>query len=341
MKFSSEETIKGLNTIIEKHKNSAPLEILKYIVINKLDDIPLPASGNTLERWQVLAHMATTDLSLAKFYESHCDAKAILNELNAMNFNTDSLWGVWCAEPPHYKVEISQTTECAANKQVSITGTKAWCSGAVGLTHALVSVLFEEQKYLVAVALDDPSISIDTSNWQAVGMKNTNSYNVTFNDTKATIVGNANEYLNRVGFIYGAAGVASCWYGALCKVAHYVKNNTNKKANPYKLAHLGAIDSLLAANLSLIRDTAIAIDMQPEGNHLQQISRMRLSVESAAEEILCRASRALGAVPFCLDNDFAQLMADIPVFIRQSHAEFDQANLAELVLARGNEQWQL
>src|SRR5471032_1151976 len=42
---------------------------------------PLPGHGATLERWRMLAMVAAYDLSLAKLYEGHADAIAILSEL--------------------------------------------------------------------------------------------------------------------------------------------------------------------------------------------------------------------------------------------------------------------
>ena len=43
--------------------------------------LPLPGSGQTLERWRALAGVAAVDLSLAKLFESHTDALAIMAEL--------------------------------------------------------------------------------------------------------------------------------------------------------------------------------------------------------------------------------------------------------------------
>jgi len=44
---------------------------------------------------------------------------------------------------------------------------------------------------------------------------------------------------------------------------------------------------------------------------------------------LQHAGRALGAATLCHDAQVARLMADLPVFMRQSHAERDLAALGE------------
>jgi hypothetical protein len=43
-------------------------------------------------------------------------------------------------------------------------------------------------------------------------------------------------------------------------------------------------------------------------------------------------SRALGAAPFCTDPWFARAIADLPVFLRQSHAERDECALGRTLL---------
>jgi hypothetical protein len=53
------------------------------------------------------------------------------------------------------------------------------------------------------------------------------------------------------------------------------------------------------------------------------------------------AGRALGAAPLCRDDHFAHLMADLPVFIRQSHAERDAASLAQRLIEEEGISWPL
>ena len=59
----------------------------------------------------------------------------------------------------------------------------------------------------------------------------------------------------------------------------------------------------------------------------------RAVVETAAQSVLEHAGRALGARPFCMDARFAAMAADLPVFLRQSHAERDLEALGLQVLS--------
>jgi hypothetical protein len=55
--------------------------------------------------------------------------------------------------------------------------------------------------------------------------------------------------------------------------------------------------------------------------------RVRAVVEHAADEAITRTGRALGPGPLCEDSGHAQRVADLSVYIRQSHAERDLAEL--------------
>jgi hypothetical protein len=52
--------------------------LLRELVSVGLDKLPMPGDGHTLERWRTLAAVAACDLGLAKLYEGHTDALAIL-----------------------------------------------------------------------------------------------------------------------------------------------------------------------------------------------------------------------------------------------------------------------
>ena len=54
--------------------------------------------------------------------------------------------------------------------------------------------------------------------------------------------------------------------------------------------------------------------------------------ESAAEEVIIRAGHALGPAPLALDERHARRIADLSLYLRQHHAERDEAALGRAVL---------
>ncbi|MFM0502193.1 acyl-CoA dehydrogenase [Paraburkholderia caffeinilytica] len=295
--------------------------------------VPLPGHGQTLTRWRALAAVAACDLGLVKLFEGHTDALAILAELHGPTPPSGSRWGVWAAEPPDARVQAGKRATRADDAgQLYLSGTKAWCSGAAVVSHALVTVWLDDEPVLAAVAMNHASISIDTSKWQALGMHATASADVTFDRTPATLVGAAHAYVRRPGFWQGGAGIAACWYGAASQIGRRLREASMQRADAYRLAHLGAVDVALAGAAAVLHETAAHIDAHSHADAQREAMRARLVVEEAATAVMSHATRALGAGPLCRDARFARALADLPVFLRQSHAERDLAALGELTV---------
>jgi alkylation response protein AidB-like acyl-CoA dehydrogenase len=320
----------------------APGEQLAELIAAGQDQLPLPARGATLQRWQCLALTAHHDLGLAKLYEGHTDALAILAELHGPSLPGAS-WGVWCAESRDTAVVLRH----ASDGSTVLAGRKQWCSGAAALSHALVSCEDANgERQLAAVALRAPGVTITDEGWQAVGMASTTSVDVVFDDVPAVPVGGPGDYLSRPGFWYGGAGVAACWYGAAQALAEYLHaaargQSTSSQPDPHRLAHLGSVDVALGSAAALMRTTAADIDRAPGAYAGRKAMRLRLAVEEVASEVLRHVTRALGAGPLCRNERFARLAADLPVFLRQSHAERDLAALGALVTQQEIAPWAL
>lgn len=309
---------------------------LRALVEAGLDRLPLPGSGHTLERFQCLAEVGGHDLGLCKLFEGHTDALAIIEQLGGTP-TPGSTWGMWAAEPPQARVKVSP-----AGHMVALHGRKAWCSGAAVLSHALLTAWdADDQQQLVAVALDQPGVTITEQGWQAVGMGATGSVEVLFDGAEAQAIGNPGDYLQRAGFWQGGIGIAACWYGAARQIAETLRNQCGQRPEPHALAHLGAVDSALQAAADVLRFSALHIDAHPEDNAELLARRARAVVEQSAEQVMREVGRALGAGPFCKDRHFARLSADLPVFLRQSHAERDLAALGQMVAGQSAEAWAL
>ncbi len=314
-------------------------EAMHLCIDHGLDRMPLPGSGYTLTRWQRLATVGGIDLALLKLYEGHTDALAIIQELTAEPPATHGIWGVWAAEPPDARVRISEQHRDV----IRLNGHKAWCSGAQHIDYALITAWgVEDQPQLVAVSLDQPGVRIDAQGWQAVGMGSTASVDVHFDNAIGRCIGEPGDYLSRPGFWQGGAGIAAAWYGAAAALARALHRQRQQgRTDPHGDAHLGAVDAALGGASAALRECAAWIDAHPRDDARLPVQRVRAQVEMAAEQVCRHVGRALGATPFCRDPHFARLAADLPVFIRQSHAERDLAELGRLVAAASAQEWSL
>ncbi|CAM2878539.1 acyl-CoA dehydrogenase [Mycobacterium intermedium] len=301
-------------------------------------ELPLPASGLTAERWQRLVQLAQEDISAARIAEYHVDAVAILNELGGKPPDASQLWGVWAAEDPDTVLTASRVVGDA----YTLNGVKVWCSGAGFCTHALVTANIDDkrgERGLFAVTVTDPGIRPLPTTWWNPGMAGSDTRSVQFTNAHAVLVGEPGDYVNRPGFWHGAIGVAACWLGGAKRVADPLyRCASSESADAYALAHLGAVDAALAAGEAMLAVAASKIDADPfDRTDTAQLlaRRVRAVVEHAVDEAITRTGRALGPGPLTEDGRHAQRVADLTIYIRQSHAERDLAELGRLVGERG------
>jgi alkylation response protein AidB-like acyl-CoA dehydrogenase len=299
-------------------------------------ELPLPASGRTRERWQRLALLAEEDIVAARIAEAHADAVAILHELGGKPPDAGQLWGVWAAESAD---AVLRATDVGGGA-FTLSGTKVWCSGAGFCTHALVTARLEDKRRgLFAVTLIDPAVKALPSTWWNAGMAGSDTRPVQFTNAHAVAVGDPGDYLDRPGFWHGAIGVAACWLGGARRVAEPLYRCAgSESADGYSLAHLGAVDAALAAGDAMLDAVASQVDADPfdRADTAQLLARrIRAIVEHAADEAITRTGRALGPGPLCQDGRHAQRVADLSIYIRQSHAERDLAELGRLAGHQG------
>ncbi len=294
-------------------------------------EMPLPGSGRTYERWQRLGQLAEDDIVAARIAESHLDAVAILDELGGKPPELGQLWGVWAAE----SADAVVTATAVNGGLYTLSGTKVWCAGAGFCTHALVTARLDDgRRGLFALTVTEPAVKALPSTWWNAGMAGSDTRSVQFINAQAVAVGDPGDYEDRPGYWHAAIGVAACWLGGARRVAEPLyRSADSKSADAYSLAHLGAVDAALAAGDAMLATAAAHVDCDPfdrSGTAQLLARRARTVVEHAADEAITRTGRALGPGPLCQDGRHAQRVADLTIYIRQSHAERDLAELGRL-----------
>lgn len=295
--------------------------------------VPPPGGGATARRFRALAELGADDLATARLAEGHLDAVAILLEAGVAC--PDGLLGVWAADPPSGRVEATRRADGWV-----LDGTKQWCSGAGLLDHALVTAHARDGYRLFLVALDAPGVAVVPGTWPAVGMRDSDTFDVALDGVtvpSASAVGPAGWYLDRHGFWIGGIGVAACWYGGALGAERTLRAAVARRGeDPHGAAHLGAAHALCAAMWALLEAAAAAVDGGEGGDDLRHRAwQVRAAVERLAADVLDHVERGLGAAGLTRDPAMARRAADLPVYLRQHHAEADLARLGASVVARG------
>jgi alkylation response protein AidB-like acyl-CoA dehydrogenase len=288
--------------------------------------LALPGSGRTLERWSVLARVAEVNLTVARVFEAHTDALAILAEAG-IEPEPGRTWGVYAAEAPGGAVH-AQVRDGSA----TLSGVKPWCSLGGDVDRALVTAHIGDDRGLYQVDLTQPQVRAQPpERWVARGLRTVVSVPIEFDQAPASSVGEPGWYLRRNGFAWGGIGVAACWYGASVGLAAAVFRSAAKKSGELAALHAGIVDVALHAAHAVLRDAACVIDSGTVDDPELLALRVRTVVAEAAERVLHHAGRALGPAPLGFDADHAARVADLTIYIRQHHGERDLAAIGERV----------
>lgn len=314
---------------------------------------PTPASGETRVLWELLASTAAVDVGVARVLEPHLDALAILRQaaetgspaaLGDIGAGPQSSWGVYAAEGPGVRVTASPHADGWV-----LEGVKPWCSLAAHVSHALVTAhTGDGARRLFAVNMRVPEVTAEPGPWVSRGLRQVVSAPVRFERAPAVPVGGDQWYLTRPGFAWGGAGVAACWWGGAVGVARaLVAAAQSREPDQLALAHLGAVDTALAGARATLAETARLVDASRAAATADTSAdspaviarRARNVVAAAAETVLSHVAHALGPAPLALDEEHARRVADLQVYLRQHHAERDEASQGRDLIAAGGSPW--
>ncbi|MCU1481491.1 MAG: SAM-dependent methyltransferase [Subtercola sp.] len=311
-----------------------------------------PGIGRTQTLWELLATVGAHDLGSARAVEPHLDARAILAECGSCEHEcssseqTTATWGVFASEGGSGN---ALSAAAAADGSFTLAGLKPWCSLADRLDRALVTALVDPSgdslpattpvRRLFDVDLRHPGVTVLPGEWHARGLSEIPSGPVRFDGVPAEPVGAAGWYLSRSGFWWGAIGVAACWYGGAVGVARTLFDAAAGRPTPdaFLLMHLGAVDAQLNDCRRALAEAAQLVDAGSATGAAGGLlaNRVRATVARASESVLQHVAHALGPAPLAQNAAHAKRVADLELYVRQHHAEKDDAALGEQLLAPG------
>ncbi len=209
------------------------------------------------------------------------------------------------------------------------------------LDRALVTAWRGEDVQLVCVDLAHQGVAPHPpGEWAtpALAAAGTGSVDFDLHVEPGSLVGPPGWYLDRPGFWWGAAGVAAVWAGGADGLLTHLLPRWSD--DPISLAHLGAAHVAVEAARATAMSVAEAIDTAPampkrEAARLAYTTRH--VADLAAGAVIDHAGRALGPAPAVQDPLVSQRIADLALYVRQSHAERDLAALGRLVMERVGE----
>ncbi|MDQ2726639.1 MAG: acyl-CoA dehydrogenase [Actinomycetota bacterium] len=292
--------------------------------------VPVPGRGRTWPRMELLADVAGGDLSVGRLIEGHLDALAILDELGRSPTGP-GVYGVWAARRP------GELVASPDGDGWWLQGAKPFCSGAGLLSRALV--VADAPDGVRLFDLDVDGVVVVEGTWPAVGMAGSASNRVCWPGQLVKpdeAVGPPGSYTDRIGFWWGAAGVAACWWGGARALLRVVRDDLARgDPGDAELAELGAGWATLDAAGAVLRQAAAQIDAQ-DGDDKEGARRTALvtrhAVHHACVDVLAAAGAAGGARPICLDPEQSRRSADLYAYLAQQHRGRDAAALGRMAV---------
>lgn len=298
-------------------------------------EAPQPGAGRTTQLWELLASVASEDLTVARVLEPHLDALAIRSQAG-LPVDSTNAYGVFAAEGPGMRV-----TATTNGDGWRLDGVKPWCSLAGSLDRALITAHTAQSRQLFEIDLRDRGVDVATGRWVAHGLAEVRSEEITLDSVPATAVGAEGWYLERPGFAWGGIGVAAIWFGASVALGRslYAKS-LGGSARDSEIAQLllGEVDVLLHSCRAVLAAAAAEVDDGSE-HPVILAQRVRSTVSAAAERVLALVGHGLGPAPLALDEEHARRVSDLQLYLRQDHAERDLARLGSKLIAQEVAPW--
>lgn len=337
---------------------------------------PKPGEGQTARLWELLASVAAIDVAAGRILEPHLDAGAILSQAGAADSFTGT-WGVFAAEAPGTRLtavpqsggeqsggeqsggeQPAREQGGAHSGEVRLSGSKPWCSLAQFVDHAVVTAHTQTGgRAAFAIDLRDAGVTCVDPEWTSRGLREIPSGTVHFDRVPAVPLGGDGWYFQRPGFAWGGMGVAACWLGGAVALGRHFKAalirgaQARREPDQVALASLGEVDRILTAAIQYLARTADLIDGLQGGAELREdpggsrasgawseALRVRGTVAAAVERVQLLVGQNLGPGPLAFDERYGKCMADLSLYVRQHHAQRDDAQLGALTL-RGEHGW--
>jgi alkylation response protein AidB-like acyl-CoA dehydrogenase len=322
-----------------------------------------PYRGDVFTLWMMTKEIAKADLSLARCWEGHVNSLALLDgmateEQKARWFKDvverGDIWVAWSGEPqaraPGETVRFGTTVEkveggyiVEGNKVFSTSaGGAQWAillvntAGPGGVRHATAESL--ETQLLMACDLSDPTVEIDGSWWDPIGMRATVSYLVNFRRTfipDENLIGYPGQYIKEGWQTCFIPHYAATFLGAAEAAYEYALRyvTTQKKVDdPYVQHHIGQMSVDVETAHLWLRHVARLWETGKYGEAQIAGSRARHVVEHLAEETVKRCIRACGAR--CLNRPSAleRIYRDLSFYVRHDNDDHILAMIGKSLL---------
>ena len=322
-----------------------------------------PYAGDVFTLWMMTKEIARVDMSLARCWEGHVNSLVLLDGMSTETQKSrwfkgvverGEKWVAWSGEPqarkPDEPIRFGTSVE-KVNGGYIVDGNKAFATSAGGAQWAILLVNTAgpggvrhadaaslDSVLMMACNLSDPTVEIDTSWWDPIGMRATASHLVHFRNTfipDEDLIGYPGQYLKEGWQTCFIPHYAATFLGAAEAAYDYALNyiTTQKKIHdPYVQHHLGQMSvnvetaHLWLRHVARLWETGRYLEAQIAG------SRARHVVEHLAEETVKHCIRACGARCLIRPSTLERVYRDLSFYVRHDNDDQILATIGKSIL---------
>ncbi|GAB2960557.1 acyl-CoA dehydrogenase family protein [Saccharothrix stipae] len=320
-----------------------------------------PMHGATHALWSITKRLAAADLSLARCWEGHANALLLIDALGSESQKSrwfdgvvrhGEKWVAWSGEPRAPKpgeVGGFGTTVRREGDGWVVDGTKLFATSATGADWAILLVdtagpggarnsTSGSGVLMLACALADPSVSVDGSWWDPIGMRATVSHLVRFDHTyipDSQRIGEAGDYLRhnwQTAFIpHYAASFLGAAEAAYRYTLEYVARQ-HKSTDAYVQQRVGAMAVAVETGQLWLKHVADLWDAGRTEQARMAGSRARHLAEHLALDTLDHCVRACGARCLVKPSPIERIQRDLVFYVRHDNDDHILATIGRAAL---------
>jgi alkylation response protein AidB-like acyl-CoA dehydrogenase len=316
----------------------------------------------------ITKEIAKADLSLARCWEGHANSLLLLdgmaNESQKARWfegivDRGDKWVAWSGEPQARTPGESRsygTTVTGIPGGYIVNGTKVFATSATAAQWAILLVSLDgpggvrhscgpaASQLLLCCDMSDPSVTMDGTWWDPIGMRATVSYLVRFDQTfipEANALGYPGQYLTESWQTYFIPHYAATFLGA-AEAAYefgldYVRSQ-KKADDPYIQHHVGAMSINIDTAHLWLRHVARQWDTGRHEDAQLAGSRARHVIEHLAEDTVRQCIRACGARSLNRPASLERIYRDLSFYVRHDNDDHILATIGKAALGQRYDQ---
>jgi alkylation response protein AidB-like acyl-CoA dehydrogenase len=320
-----------------------------------------PLHGATSALWQMTRQLAGADLSLGRCWEGHTNSLVLIDALGTAAQKArwfsgvvrgGEKWVAWSGEPKAPKPGETQrfgTTVTRRGNGWEVNGSKVFATSATGADWAILLVDPagpggareagpNSGVLMLACELADPSITVDPSWWDPIGMRATVSHLIRFDHTyipDTQRIGEPGDYLRQEWQTVFVPHYAASFLGAAEAAYRYALEyvlRQRKSTDPYVQHRIGTMSVSVETGALWLSHVAGLWDSGRRREARLAGARARHLVEHLALDTVDQCVRACGARSLVRPSPVERIQRDLSFYVRHDNDDHILATIGRAAL---------